>query len=82
MVPILGMKFEDHEQMKIMLADYAVARAEQTTRTNRTGPTTFGPVLGLGFLANSVLGLVRSGPQTDYLALLQFRLSEILTRLQ
>lgn len=35
------------------------------TETDRTGPTTFGPVLGLSFLANSVLGPVgpvRSGP--------------------
>ncbi|PWA50853.1 hypothetical protein CTI12_AA468300 [Artemisia annua] len=29
MVPILGMKFEDHEQMKIMLANYAVANGYQ-----------------------------------------------------
>ncbi|PWA41822.1 hypothetical protein CTI12_AA426570 [Artemisia annua] len=29
MVPILGMKFEDHEQMKIMLANYAVASGYQ-----------------------------------------------------
>lgn len=43
------------------------------TGSDRTGPTTFGPVLNFGFLNNSVFGpvsLVRSGPQTVHLALL------------